>query len=1011
MAEEIIQNLIFQLGQSQNERMPKELGIHFADVDERTPEDLLLFIKAFAAQVNYYGDTLTASGDWKNFFQYDQATLKLLLENKDANVPPHLALLIAFLELYRKPQEILNRLTGRHLDFYYQQVLRMEKKAAVADKAHVLLELKKNAPPVRITPDHRFSAGKDQTRVELLYAPTRVTVINNAKVESLRSVFVDGSDHGVVRYAPIANSADGVGGKLLGEDEPKWYGFGHQALPPAEVGFAIASPVLRMQEGERTVTVTLELRYVTPKNRDDLSHAGLAEAFEVFVTGEKHWLGPKKVSPSLSDDSLQFGFTLEPSEEAVVDYNAAIHGYSYTAQAPILQVLLRSDSVKAVGYSDFKGVILQRASIAVQVSNITSLKLENDGGKLDPKKAFLPFGPQPTKGSRFIVGYSEAFSKKLSYVSINVKWKDAPSDFANRYKKYGLPDDVKVSNDYFTATVILKDGGDEEITCSTERLFQDDTSSGIFILARESNPLWKGRTDGFITFILEKDFLHSTYRQKYVENLAIYSKTGGALDLPDEPYTPAIQSITFDYKAHSDQVNISSDSQSDFANDDIHFFHIAYFGQMREHGYQRKQFSFLSNKEVSLLPEYQDKGELLIGFSKLNAGDSVSVLFQVAEGSADPGLERQTIQWSVLCDNYWKPLDKTEVVLDTTNQLLASGIIQFIIPPAATTRNTILPADRIWLKAAVVNRYVTAVSQLVRIVANAVEVVFIDHGNDPNHLSTVLEKGRITKLKNGLAAVKSVTQPYASFDGRPVETDTAFHTRVAERLRHKNRCITAWDYERIILEAFPQVHKVKCIPHAKKDKDSWRAPGNVLIVVIPDLKNRNAVDPLQPKVDTDTLSRIHAYVQRRAGMGVKITVTNPTYQKIQLDFQVEFQAGLEFNYYSTILQQALIRFLSPWAYETDCDITFGGKIYKSVLLDFVEDLDYVDYIIDFKMYSYNWYWYHELLDIPIGKIPRWKDISETQPGTPDTILVSESSHIIRHPGEDSPSPVSTITFP
>ena len=55
MAEkDIIQNMISQLGQSQGERMPKSLGIHFADVDERTPDDLLRFAKSFAKLVKFY---------------------------------------------------------------------------------------------------------------------------------------------------------------------------------------------------------------------------------------------------------------------------------------------------------------------------------------------------------------------------------------------------------------------------------------------------------------------------------------------------------------------------------------------------------------------------------------------------------------------------------------------------------------------------------------------------------------------------------------------------------------------------------------------------------------------------------------------------------------------------------------------------------------------------------------------------------------------------------------------
>jgi len=1016
MAEkDIIQNMIFQLGQSQNERMPKELGIHFADVDERSTEELLRFAGNFAESVNYYrNDPASAADDWSSFFPGNEEAIKRLLARRDASTPPHLALFLAFLELYKQPQEIINRLTGRHLDFQYREVLRFARKPSEPDKAHVLIELNKNAAPLSIGPDHLFSAGKDATGVEMIYAPTGETVVNSAKVDSLRSLFLDKSGRSVVRYAPIANSSDGVGGELEG-DEPKWYGFGHADLPEAEVGFALASPVLRMKEGLRKITVSLSLGNV---DHGRLNDASLESAFEVFVTGEKNWLGPYVVTPSLTDDDvLGFEVTVPETEKAVADYDAAIHGYTYNASAPIVQVLLRTGD--GIGYLDFENVTLQSAAIAVEVESIASLTLESDGGALDPKKAFLPFGPQPGKGSRFMVGYDEAFSKKLSEIKIGVQWKDAPASFSSHYQHYGIDG---VNNSYFTASVSFRDGGSWEETRYGVTLFESadagsehtfafspgsasasaSISDGIKVYAlNAAGSLWAAKAadryvfrkpvtmaykaappetrQGFVTFFLEKGFLHAEYRKKYVENVMTYSRDGGNLIVPDEPYTPTVQSISLSYKAYTDQVGIGSDSLDDFANADVQFFHVADSGRMLEHGYQRAQFEFLADKAVSLLPVYRSAGELLIGFTGLNPGDSVSVLFQVAEGSADPDLPREDIAWSILCDNYWKPLGSREVVSDSTGQLLASGIVKFVIPAEATTVNTLLPSGRIWIKAAVAEE-VSAVCQLIQVAANAVEVRFADQGNDPDHLASALEEGKIGKLKTGISAIKSVSQPYASFGGRAVESDDAFHTRVSERLRHKNRCITAWDYERIVLEAFPGVHKVKCIPHAKEG--SWLAPGHVLLVVIPDLRNKNAIDPLQPKVDADTIERITAHVQDRAGMRVKVKVKNPAYQKVRLDFKVCFRSGYEFNYYSEQLKQELTEFLSPWAYDAEREISFGGKIYKSVLLDFVEERDYVDYVTDFKLYSY------------VGETASYLDLNEVQPTAPDAILVSAETHSV-----------------
>lgn len=1015
--QEVVQNLITRLGQSQQGRMPKELDVHFADVDERTSADFLLSAKALADMVHYYRGTTAAPIDtWASFFPFTSSTVSQVLDSPAGTTPPHVALFLSFLEMYKQPQAVINRITGRHLDFYYSRVLRLTKKQAIPDKAHVTLELRPGASPIAISPAHRFSAGKDSSGVERVYAPARETVINSGKVASLRSLFVDHRAHGTVRYAPIANSSDGMG-SALDEQNPKWAAFGHSALPTAEVGFAIASPVLRMKEGTREVTLTMTLSGVTP---GQLEADALKGAFEAFLTGEKSWLGPFPVSPTLTQAGVMtFSITVPDSEKAVVDYNAEIHGYAYAATHPILQLLLKPDRTN-IGYDDFTGVTVQKARVSVEVSNISSLTLESDQGTLDPQKAFVPFGAVPSKGARFLVGYDEALSKKLSDLTIRITWKDVPSNFATHYQHYGLR---SLTNQSFTATVSFQDGGSWRHTQAGVCLFESadaaqertlsfapgsssvspGMTSGKMVYALEaSGSRWgkqaAGRfvlhqpvlkafqrvapepTKGSVTLSLETDFYHALYRQKYVEHVMAYSKGDtSTLVMLNEPYTPTVQNISLSYTAYSDEVSLSSATLADFANPDLHFFHISYFGQMREHGYQRAQFPFIADQTVPLLPAYEYEGEFLVGFADLHANDSISVLFQVAEGSAHPTLQQEAITWYVLCDNYWKRLDVRQVVLDTTNHLLTSGIITFLIPSEATTSNTIMPSEHIWVKGAV-KQHVRAVSQMIDVVANAVEVQFSDQGNDLSHLATALPSRTIAKLKDTVTGVKSVSQPYASFGGQPAETDSHFFTRVAERLRHKDRAITLWDYERIILDAFPSIHKVKCIPHAKDG--AWLSPGHVLLVVIPNLRNQNAQNPLEPKVDAITLARIQHHLRDRIGMQVKVHVTNPHYQIIRLVFKVRFHTGYEFNYYSQRLNQDLVQFLSPWAFEPKSDITFANVIHKSVVLDFIEELPYVDYVTDLKMFT----------GLP-GSVGA-ADMNEIKPDRPDAILVSAKQHQI-----------------
>jgi hypothetical protein len=1003
---DVLEILTARPGQTQEERLPAELSPHFADIEERSADALYEFVKGFAAQVRFYEartGTIASDSDWSDFFR------EKLPKARDGRTPPHLALLAAFLKLYRIPRCAMNSFTARHLDFFYRRVLGFAKLPPQPDRAHLLVELKKGAAPVEINPLHAFSAGKGADGAELVFAPTSRTVINIAKVERLHSIFVDPGGDDSVRFVPEADSADGFGGELP-KEEPKWPPFGvprSEEIPRAPIGFAVASPVLRMMEGTRTVILTLHLESVP----GTLTGEMLGARLECFVTGAKRWLGPYPIEAKLVAGVLTAKFTVEAGEEAIADYDPAKHEHAFATRAPVLQVLLKDDV--AHGYEALRPIVVTQARIEVEASGLKSLQLEGDTGPLDPRRAFQPFGAHPVPGSRFMVGCPEALSKRLSELTLELQWLGLPDSFTTLYQDY----QNKRNEADFTVRVALRDASGRDIPAEVSfPLFQprekDTVSLGITPGSAATAPAqpqaphakrihafaaggsawlqhaarreWLRRPvfafgvaaapavrQGFITLSLVNDFCHTEYRAKLLRNAAPAR----------EPYTPTLRDISLSYRTVAETAQIGSGREQDFAEADLVFFHVGAFGQRREHGWLRGRFPFVDDKRVPLFPTYENEGELLIGLSGVAGGDSVSLLFKAAEGSADPEVDDPpAVNWAVLCDNYWKPLAGGDGVRDGTGGLLASGLVGVTIPTEATTLNSMLPAGLLWLKAAV-RRDVGAVCSLLQVAANAIEVTRRSGGATAARLWTPLAAGKIARLKTPLAAVKAVHQPYASFGGTVLESDEALNTRAAERLRHRNRWITAWDYERAVLAAFPEVRKIKCIPHTA-GHGAWLSPGQVLLVVVPDLRNRHAIDPLQPRADADTLDRIERHVRNHAPMDIGIQAKNPRYERIHLDFKVCFRPDFEFNFYSRELRRKLIEHLSPWAHDPNRGLSFGGVIYKSALLDFVEEDEAVDYVTDFRMYHLR------------GGPDDGMDVNEARATTPDAILVSDASHDI-----------------
>ncbi len=495
---------------------------------------------------------------------------------------------------------------------------------------------------------------------------------------------------------------------------------------------------------------------------------------------------------------------------------------------------------------------------------------------------------------------------------------------------------------------------------------------------------------GFITLSLSTDLLHGDYRNDAIRMLLLTAK-----DTPptviQEPYTPKLKELTLSYEAETGRTAIHDDSLSAFTEGEVAFYHVDVFGVAREHLWLSRQRPWMKQASVSLLPRHSAAGELFIGVAGVQAGEPVSLLLQTQEGSADPLAHAQTVHWAVLADNAWQALNPgPDLPLDTTSGLRCSGLVSVVLPDTVNTDNTRLPAGLVWLRATIAQEP-RAACQLVGVHANAVEVAWVDQGlgqgRGASHLANALPAGRITRFKSPLAEIKALSLPYPSFGGALMEDDAALSRRAAERLRHRGRAITPWDHERLVLEAFPTLDRVKCIPYA--NSQSWRAPGCVMLVVVPNLRLQPQPGLLTPRVDLDTLQRIEAFVLQRSAMCLQatpagqtsaVTVRNPRYQPVKLSFKVHMRDGFAFSFYKAQLNQAVVQTLSPWAFDVSRPLNFGGRVVRSALVDAIEALDYVDYITDVKLARED----HPGEDQP-----------ELAPQEPDVILVSAAEHDIQ----------------
>lgn len=770
-------------------------------------------------------------------------------------------------------------------------------------------------------------------------------------------------------------------------DEPtskRWKPFGAptpavQSQQPAPIlGWALRSDLLALSEGTRTLKVTLGFAPGTFE-RDSFMRAlgldpqiltepalraALGDAWIIQLSGQNGWIEPQLTRvtiatgqtqqddywslaglPHPSDEkrpALALELALGPEHEPIV----ASEGEPF----PRLRVLLRQRwdgqlEQWSTLLQPFEGVQLAAVHLRVEVAGLRALALQQDDRTIDARKPFEPFGTRPNVGARLYLSHAELVRRRLDRLTINLSWMGLPANLDTHYAAYGLD-----AAD-FVAKLELVDRNLELPLGDPVQLFADATNSQqsltleVPALLADSSPgfNYARRLDLTLAadlrgasrhFVLElaSSFGHAAYGPLAASKAAALADALVKNQITEQnpvtnyqvnpPYTPLLERLSVGYVS-SVELEVSTPSPFDA------LIHIHPFGQ-----------TTIDASEPTLLPHYDTAGELYIGLAEVAAPQRLTLLMQLAEGTSDPELEPAPIQWSYLDGDHWRDLD---VLDDSTRGLLNSGILELQLPAAQPS--TRLPGPLQWLRVAI-PRATASVCDCVDIRAQAVTVRLDDRGNAPEHYASPLAQGTIKRLVEHDPKIAAIEQPFTSFGGVPAEAPEQFRTRVSERLRHKQRALSPWDYERLVLQRFGQIFKAKCVPvHATGEQ-----LGHVQVLVVPDIREALPGDAFAPRAAADLLADIHEYLEQRAPAHARISVRNPTYVPVRVRLSVRFVTGQDPNFAKRRLNEDLIRFLSPWAFDEGAELMIGGSIYANSILDFVDRRDYVDYVADITLF-------------------------------------------------------------
>lgn len=987
-------NLFKSDGTNQLQRTLPALEHDYILPDERDESQLLDYARGVAGELRFHSLAGQAVGKWTPMFEQlldsngDILTATELEKLKTASGQwsPHLALLFAFLRIFSHLQVDLNELPARHLAYYFGRFLQILRKTAIPDKLHVVFELARNSVPYLLPAGTLLDAGKDTEGRTLSYALEREVIVSHASIDSVWRLVAEHDRFGRRRFFKSE--------KL--PEEGSWHTFGCSQFGPTacenemtevDQGFALASPLFRMAEGTRRITINGELNVIgtapVPQN--------LGLYMRIEITGEEGWFEPQASSVELVSESGQLHLVItaeiSESQSAVIDFDGTLHmGLTRPETTwPLLRCLVQSDS----GHFDtFDGLSLVTARIDVSVSGVQNLVFQNDQGNLVPGKPLPLFGARPGIGSSFYIGSQEVFSKRLTGLTLNLDWQNLPPDLLNHYAQYfddTIDDNLRdIFLQSFDVLIDLLDGRSwSHRLAAPLPLFEVDNSQTTLAFGETAftsafsseqpyaaDPelanvrTWEASTSrGFLRVQLNgpgnddlvhfdgtpyarevpfRAFGHEMFSRRYaMQALALARWETGDLEsepvLPNEPYTPTLAGLTLDY---------SSSEEFSVTNVQAHerFYSISPFGHTT------------ANAEITarLVPEFSGSAALYLGVKKLKAPAGLAMLFQLDEGTATVAdlLRSADVRWSYLSGDRWLKLSSAAVTGDETLGFQTSGVVSLVVASDATTRHTAMPEGLTWLQAQI-DKSPHSAARTLSLQAQAATAVFSPETGElldyAGHLAEGVDAKTVSKLKTRVAAIKKVEQPYASFGGQEPETDHNYFQRTSERLRHRNRAVTPWDFERLILNHFSDVFKVKCLAH--RDESAIQKSGDVALVIVPNLLNSQSSNRLEPRAGEVLMEDIRRFIaQDMATPFANVHVIHPVYEQILVEAKVAFREGYDPGYYAGQLNEDLQRFLSPWAFEEGQDIVFGSRIYKSELLKFMEDREYVDYITLFNLY-------------------------------------------------------------
>lgn len=410
----------FRDGASKENRSTSALDPDLVRLDDRSIQDMLSSTFSIADQIVFYNLLNLPDGDWRPFFsitsynelaldQYLNNILDLDPDNYDSisqrDIKPHLALFLTFLALYEKLKVTINRIPARHFDFFVKDILEFAQKKGLPDQSNIVFELANNTLTHKLERGTSLLAGKGFNQSDLVYTTGREIILNQARITDWISSYKNPADFSTIYLTAPPDLLKDLAYKPVAEDKG-WSAFSGSLVTkglqtkPAETGWAIESPILLMNEGERLVYIEILYDWL---DTNALNPAPVVEKplfLEAYASTAKGWLKITIVEAKCTPTSIILSLLIPAGFPALISAADVLNNPGL--KWPAIKFVLSPDDLSNQ-YSLLQNIGLKTVKITATINGMQNVALQNPSGAIGPGTRFCLLGQDLYRMPHFIL--------------------------------------------------------------------------------------------------------------------------------------------------------------------------------------------------------------------------------------------------------------------------------------------------------------------------------------------------------------------------------------------------------------------------------------------------------------------------------------------------------------------------------------------------------------------------------------------------------------------------------